>query len=81
MQWIEAMLPTDMRFVVIRPGGKFVVMREIPGSNPRTTYVMITEDSQDAHDLGSREAAARWVRQHGGSVGELTDSGHWPVKE
>jgi len=74
-------LPVGMRFVVVRPEGKFVVMRAIPGSNPPTTYVMRTEDSQDAHDFGSREAATRWARQHGGRVQELTDSGHWPMEE
>jgi len=56
-------------------------MRKIPGGNPPTTYVMSTEDSQDAHDFGSHEAAARWARQHGGRVEELTDSGHWPIEE
>jgi len=56
-------------------------MREIPGSTPATTYVMSTEDSQDAHDFRSREAATRWAKQHGGRVEELTDSGHWPMGE
>ncbi len=74
-------LPIGMRYVVVRPDGKFVVMRKIPGSNPPTTYVMGTEDSQDAHNFGSHEAATRWARQRGGRVGELTHSGHWPMEE
>jgi len=70
-----------MRFVVVKTDGRFVVMRKIAGCKPATTYVMSTGDSQDAHDFGCHEAAARWAKEHGGRVVELTDSGHWPLEE
>lgn len=71
-----------MRFVVVKPDGRFVRFQTMPGSNPPTTYTMATADSQDAHDFGTRAAAERWIRDHGqGKVAELTDSGHWPAEE
>lgn len=76
-----AVLRKGMRFVVVKPDGRFVVMRKIAGCKPATTYVMSILDSQDAHDFGNREAAVRWAKEHGCRVVELTDSGHWPPDE
>ena len=71
-----------MRYVVIKPDGRFIRFLRIPGSNPPTTYTLDTADAVDAHDFGTRAEAERWIRGHGtGKVVELTDSGYWPAEE
>ena len=71
-----------MRFVVVKPDGRFIRFLTIPGSSPPTTYTLDTADSVDAHDFGSRPNAERWIRNNGtGKVVELSDSGYWKAEE
>ena len=73
---------SPMRYVVVKPDGRFVRLLTIPGSNPPTTYTIHTVDPQDAHDFRSRANAERWILQNGaGVVAELTNSGYWPAEE
>jgi hypothetical protein len=71
-----------MRYVVLKPDGRYVGLLNITGVNHSTAYFTSTPDAADAHDFGSRAKAGAWIRQNGGGkVVELTDGGYWPLED
>lgn len=71
-----------MRFVVLKPDGRYVSKLIIPGCSPPTVYTISTVDVADAHNFGSMAAAEKWIRENGaGKAIALTDDGFWPVEE